>query len=429
MTPPPTLTPLLAPAGGAALAALICAPLDLGALATALLAALGAGAGGLCVYFLARRAPGATPPASIDVAAPAAADTEALARLPAAVILVDAEQRIRRINEAAQRLIGGEEASDAVLPSGEPLVSAIRAPALIEAVEETLGDGAPRTIGFTLSRERVERALEAHVRALDPAGPRTPAALILIEDQTRMRRAEEMRQDFIANASHELRTPLASIIGFIETLQGPAKDDAAARTRFLGIMGAEAERMKRLVENLMSLSRIEMNQYVRPTEPVALGALARSTAAAMAPVAAEAGARIVLETPDDGPLTTGDRDQLAQLLINLIENAVKYGGEGVTVTIGVAAPAPEWPGMVGLVVADDGPGIAREHLPRLTERFYRVSTPRGRGAGGAGLGLAIAKHILQRHRGEMRIVSTIGEGSAFTIWLPRRRDSASAEGP
>lgn len=364
--------------------------------------------------------------AAAEAASPVAADldTQALSHLPSPVILIDAEQRIRRINAAALSLTGGEGSE-----IGAPLVSAIRAPDLIGAVEDALARREPGRVAFSLIRSREERALLAHIQPLTPTEPRAPAALILIEDQTRMRQVEQMRRDFLANASHELKTPLASLIGFIETLQGPAKDDEAARTRFLGIMAAQAERMKRLVEDLMSLTRIEMNQHRRPTEPVDLGALAWAMAAALEPVAAEAGATIQVECEPEGPVAIGDRDQLAQLLTNLIDNALKYGGPGVTVTIGPAAPAPEWPGMVGLVVSDDGPGIAREHLPRLTERFYRVSAARSRAVGGTGLGLAIAKHILQRHRGEMRIRSKPGEGAAFTVWLPRRNDVENPDSP
>ncbi len=353
-------------------------------------------------------------------------DSEALDRLPAALLLVDEDLRIRRINPEALRLLAEESGPSVEAAVDLPLVSLIRAPGLIEAIEDTITDGAPRSVEAPLIRKRTERRLLAHVRALGPAAPREPAALVLIEDRTRIRQIEEMRQDFIANASHELKTPLASIIGFIETLQGPAKDDPAARARFLGIMATQAERMKRLVEDLMSLSRIEMNAHVRPKGAVDLAALAHATVAAMEPVAREAGATLALEVEGEGPVVAGDQDQLAQLLTNLLDNAIKYGGEGVTVTIHRAAPAPEWPGMVGLTVADDGPGIPREHLPRLTERFYRVSVARSKAVGGTGLGLAIAKHILTRHRGELQIRSKLGEGSAFTIWMPPAPDSRTA---
>ncbi|MEL6793493.1 MAG: ATP-binding protein, partial [Pseudomonadota bacterium] len=215
-----------------------------------------------------------------------------------------------------------------------------------------------------------------------------------------------------------LKTPLASIIGFIETLQGPAKDDAGARERFLGIMAQQADRMRRLVDDLMSLNRIEMNVYNRPRETVDLCALAHETAAAMEPLARAAEAEIHVSAPLEGARIKGDRDQLSQLLTNLVDNAVKYGGKGARVDVTLAAPQPEWPGMVGLTVNDDGPGIPREHLPRLTERFYRVDAARSRMVGGTGLGLAIVKHILQRHQGDLSVRSAQGEGSAFTVWFP-----------
>ncbi len=366
-----------------------------------------------------QEAPPPPPPVSPLVA------EAALRLLPAAAIVVDAELRVRRINAEAMRILVEDDRPEAAEQAiGQHLVSLVRAPGLISAAEDALADGVPRTLPVTLLKARTERALIAHFRALGAADVRGPAALIVIEDQTRIRQIEEMRQDFIANASHELKTPLASIIGFIETLQGPAKDDAEARARFLGIMASQAERMKRLVEDLMSLSRIEMNAHVRPTGDVDLGAVAHSVAAALEPVAREAKAKLVVVAPQSGPIVSGDPDQIAQLITNLIDNAVKYGGEGVTVTVSAAEPTPERPQMVGVTVTDDGPGIAREHLPRLTERFYRVSAARSRAVGGTGLGLAIAKHILQRHRGDLQVRSRLGEGSAFTIWLPKRADSA-----
>lgn len=375
-----------------------------------------AGAAVAALIFWAGRRKQQPAPAPSPVSESAGHDSAAMfERLPAAVVMVDRSLKVRRINPAAAELIGA--ATD-----GAPLVSLLRAPGFIEAVEGVLKDDAPRSAAFQMMRDRTELSLISHIRSLPGADARAPAALILIEDQTRVKRIEQMRQDFIANASHELKTPLASIMGFIETLQGPAREDEAARTRFLGIMATQAERMKRLVEDLMSLSRIEVNLHVRPTEALDLGALARSTAAAMEPVAADRGATVKVAFESDGPVITGDKDQLAQLITNLIDNAIKYGGEGVSVTLSHAKDAPEWPGMTGLTVSDTGPGIPREHIPRLTERFYRVSVARSRAVGGTGLGLAIAKHILQRHRGSMSVKSTPGEGSAFTIWLPKRSE-------
>ncbi|WP_340110174.1 sensor histidine kinase [Pikeienuella sp. HZG-20] len=431
MTLPPSPPLVLSSALGAALGALGAAAAGGGPVHYALMSAGGAAA---AAFIALRLSSGALPPRpqAARMGAPAAsggaaeADSEALFHLPAAVLIVDRERRVRRANAAALTLIGDDGVDIAGL-LGAPLVSVIRAPGLIEAVVATLADQTPRSAAFTLIRSRGERALLAHIRPLPTVEPRTPAVLILIEDRTESRQVEEMRRTFIANAGHQLKTPLASIMGFIETLQGPAKDDELARARFLGIMSSQAERMKHLIEDLMALSRIEMGLHARPTSAVDLARLARAAAAALEPVAARAGARISVELADEERLmTTGDPDQLAQVLANLIDNAVKYGGAGVTVTIRAAPLAPEWPGMVGVVVADDGPGIPREHLPRLTERFYRVSDTR---ADGAGLGLAIAKHILQRHRGELRVRSTFGEGSAFTIWLPRRGDSPSGTEP
>lgn len=425
MTPPSPPPLVFSSALGAALGALGAAAAGAGPAQYTLMSAGGAAAAAfIAVRFSSgvssRRLPAAQPGAPAASGEAAEADSEALFHLPAAVLIVDRERRVRRANAAALTLIGDDGVDSAGLP-GAPLVSVIRAPGLIEAVVASLADQAPRSAVFTLIRSRGERDLVAHIRPLPPAGRRTPTVLILIEDRTEARQVEEMRRTFIANAGHQLKTPLASIMGFIETLQGPAKDDERARARFLGIMSSQAERMKHLIEDLMALSRIEMGQHARPTSAVDLARLARAAAAALEPVAASAGAHISVELASEEDLmTTGDPDQLAQLLANLIDNAVKYGGAGVIVTIRAAPPAPEWPGMVGLVIADDGPGIPREHLPRLTERFYRVSTTR---IGGAGLGLAIAKHILQRHQGELRITSTFGEGSAFTIWLPRRGDS------
>jgi two-component system phosphate regulon sensor histidine kinase PhoR len=238
-----------------------------------------------------------------------------------------------------------------------------------------------------------------------------------------------MRTDFVANASHELRTPLSSIKGFIETLQTSAKDDPEARARFLGIMLAQAERMQRLVDDLLSLSRIELEEHIAPQERQALGALALEVTEALAPMAEERRTELRAEIEPPGPIVRGDRDQLAQALGNLVENALKYGG-GAPVRVSLERDEAERPGMIGLSVRDSGEGIAREHLPRLTERFYRVSVKRSRDQGGTGLGLAIVKHILSRHRGELEIESAPGEGSRFTLWLPRAAEAeAPAPGP
>jgi len=268
-------------------------------------------------------------------------------------------------------------------------------------------------------RAREQRVLLAHVAPVgSPAGRPEAAITILIEDHTRLARIEQMRSDFIANASHELRTPLAAIIGFIETLRGTAADDSEARARFLPIMARQAERMARLVGDLMSLNRIEMNVHLRPGDTVVLGELLHETAAAVAPLARAAEGRIEIEVPRAGTEVTGDHDELNQLFVNLIDNAIKYGGSGGLVEIKLAPMEPGRARMIGVTVTDHGPGIARQHIPRLTERFYRVPGGRGGSKAGTGLGLSIVKHILNRHRGDLAIRSEPGQGASFTVWLP-----------
>jgi two-component system phosphate regulon sensor histidine kinase PhoR len=266
----------------------------------------------------------------------------------------------------------------------------------------------------------VERLFDVHIAPLAARGGEIGAALITLRDLTESRKVERMRVDFIANASHELRTPLASLLGFVETLQGPARDDARARQKFLGIMREQGRRMARLVDDLLSLSRIEQNQHVRPETPVDLALVARHVADTLAPLAGEMA--VDLDVQASRPLIVmGDRDELVRVAENLVENAIKYG-----------APSPENESKRGhveirvtrlkreglLAVRDHGPGIAPEHLPRLTERFYRIDASQSRSKGGTGLGLAIVKHIIARHRGRLTIASDIGQGSTFVAAIP-----------
>jgi two-component system phosphate regulon sensor histidine kinase PhoR len=240
-----------------------------------------------------------------------------------------------------------------------------------------------------------------------------------MRDLTPMRRVEEMRADFVANVSHELRTPLAALTGFIETLQGPARDDPKARERFLGIMQAQAWRMARLIDDLLSLSRIEQRAHQRPDTPVDLVPIVRQVIDGLQMLSQDRGVAIDLKIPTDPVTVRGDRDELIRLFENLIENALKYGASGkrVDVTIGRAA-SPGGRAEAQVSVRDYGPGIASEHLPRLTERFYRVDVGESRAQGGTGLGLALVKHILNRHQGRLTIDSKPGEGATFTARLP-----------
>ena len=346
-----------------------------------------------------------------------------------------ADRRMVFANAAARELLR-------IQGEGAPLVSAIRHPRVLEAVDESLfgglnGEAAYETGG---AQDRFWRVL---TRPLAPAEDGARLALLVIRDETDSRRNERMRADFLANASHELRTPLASLSGFIETLRGHAKDDAVARERFLGVMAAQAGRMARLIDDLLSLSRIELNEHIAPEGRVDLGLTVLDVIDALTPLALEYGVKLRTSLPEKGAaVVIGDRDQILQVIQNLFDNALKYSSRGDVVEIELAADLPAeavlptprpgaarlsllTPDMVGgerfvvLRCADHGPGIAREHLPRLSERFYRVEGQKSGEKLGTGLGLAIVKHIINRHRGGLAIESVEGQGTTFTAYLPR----------
>jgi two-component system phosphate regulon sensor histidine kinase PhoR len=391
-------------------------------LAAAACAGVAAAAGGAATAPAAAPAPKpATPiPApALDAGLPPGLGRDLLDRLPLGLIVIDDAGRVAYENPAAADVIGRR-------CLGLAGAAALRAPALAEALAAALVGRVETEVDATLQRGQ-ERVVRAYVRPLprpdgaSPAGAAPlPSVLVLFEDRTRAAKAEALRRDFVANASHELRTPLASIAGFIETLQGHARGDAAATEQFLRIMATQADRMRRLIDDLLSLNRIETDEHVRPRDVVDVADTVREVASALAPVAAAHGTVVEIDLPDAGLLVRGDADELAQVFVNLIDNAVKYAGDHGPVRVETEPPTPARPGMLGVTVADRGPGIAREHLPRLTERFYRVSVSRSRERGGTGLGLAIAKHILNRHRGELSIASVVGRGSRFTVWLPAR---------
>ena len=249
--------------------------------------------------------------------------------------------------------------------------------------------------------------------------------LITLHDITGIRRSEQMRADFVANASHELRTPLSTLIGFLETLRGPAREDAAARERFLGIMQEQAGRMARLIDDLLSLSRIELEEHTPPTGAVDAVAVLHAVIDSLEMRARERGMSVDLVVTTASARVIGDEDQLTQVFQNLIVNAVKYAAADtpITVTIGGRDAGLEArAGELAVAVADRGDGIPRNHLSRLTERFYRVDPGRSRAIGGTGLGLAIVKHIVNRHRGRLGIDSRVGHGSVFTVFLPTAED-------
>jgi two-component system phosphate regulon sensor histidine kinase PhoR len=290
---------------------------------------------------------------------------------------------------------------------------ALRAPDVADAVRRVSAGGEAERATWS-ERVPVERLFEVSVAPVSLAG--AFAIVLSFHDLTEPRRLERMRTDFIANASHELRTPLASLLGFVETLQGPAREDAAARERFLAVMADQARRMSRLIDDLLSLSRIEQSEHVRPSTRVDLADVARRVAGSLDALAREEGARIELAL-DEGAIVRGDPDELMRVAENLVENAIKYGakpGEGAQVRI-VAGRAGA---AAILAVSDRGPGVERHHLPRLTERFYRADASASRAKGGTGLGLAIVKHIVVRHGGRLVIESEPGEGATFRAVIP-----------
>ena len=296
-----------------------------------------------------------------------------------------------------------------------PFTHVSRDPELMEGIDRTANAREPIVVDL-YERVPLERRVSATItRIVAQGGTRgLPAILITFRDQTTTDKLAQMRADFIANASHELRTPLASLRGFVETLQGPARDDPAAREKFLNIMASQAARMTRLIDDLLSLSRVEMKVHLRPTAIVDLNDIAGYVAQTLEPLAEGSQSSITVHALDTPARIRGDREELVQVLLNLAHNALKYGREGGRVDIRLARE-PGKPNRISVAVSDDGPGIAPEHLPRLTERFYRANVATSREKGGTGLGLAIVKHIVNRHRGDLRITSRVGQGSTFTV--------------
>jgi two-component system phosphate regulon sensor histidine kinase PhoR len=343
-----------------------------------------------------------------------------LAAIPDPVILVDRRVIVVEINEAALRLLPG-------LKRRNPLSFALRSPDVLDGIDRVLATGALQRVEYT-ERVPTERAFEVQIGPIEAGAPAAETGVVLFfRDLTSSRRLERMRVDFVANASHELRTPLASLLGFIETLQGPARNDPAARERFLEIMRVQARRMTRLIDDLLSLSRIEMRAHVAPDGVVDLSAIVTQIAETLRPLAQEEGVEIRWTPPEAPVWAVGDRDELLRVAENLVENAVKYGGSGGRVDVDLARLGGEagQRERVALSVRDHGPGIAPEHLPRLTERFYRADAAESREKGGTGLGLAIVKHIVNRHRGQLAIESEKGAGALFTVTLPAPRSAPS----
>ena len=329
--------------------------------------------------------------------------------LPEPAILLSRDGTILSSNGKARDLFGG-------LRPGLHISSATRSPQVLDAVTDCGPEKAQRTVTFS-ERVPVERYMAATVSHLEGVPEKEPITLLFLRDLTEQRRLDQLRSDFIANASHEIKTPLASLLGFIETLQGAARHDAAARDRFLPIMAKQGERMARLIDNLMSLSRVEMRAHLKPRDVVVISELVRHTCDALEPMASETNIEVQVDSDLEGATVLGDRDELTQVFMNLVHNAIKYGRNGGRVAVKLERQQSGPSSMIAITIEDDGPGIAAQHLPRLTERFYRVPGSAAMEKGGTGLGLAIVKHVVNRHRGELRISSKVGAGTKFTVVL------------
>lgn len=382
-----------------------------------------AAAGFAIVVLTAAVTPRTPRPAVADASGQAASRAEdremwvkpVLEAMPDPAVALNQKGAILFFNDLANRTVGP-------LRPGSPIATVIRNPEIMEAVASAASHGGRHTVTYD-ERVPVERRIAATVGSLFEGDAENlsgdadrPVVLLTLRDLTEEQRLAQMRADFIANASHELRTPLASLHGFIETLQGTARNDAEARERFLEVMRNQTGRMTRLIDDLLSLSRVEMNLHVLPDDEVELDETVRHVVEALEPLAKDRGITLTCETEPQRAPVRGDRDELVQVFQNLIQNAIKYGASGGRVGVAVVREDAEdgHGGKIAVHVRDDGPGIPPVHLPRLTERFYRVDVASSREKGGTGLGLAIVKHVLNRHRADLKIDSTVGEGSTFT---------------
>jgi two-component system, OmpR family, phosphate regulon sensor histidine kinase PhoR len=321
--------------------------------------------------------------------------------LPDGAMIVQANGKVVAANPMARDILQ-------IDPTGLDATSIVRSPAFALTLNSVAMDALPESIDIEF-HGRPPRQVNAYISPLGDSGQ----ILVVLRDLTREQAIEKMRSDFVANASHEMRTPLATIIGTIETLQGAAKNDAKARDMFLSTMLSQAHRMKRLIDDLLTLSRIELNEHVRPVGKVAILSILKQAKANLAQQAAEANLSVEL-SGDPDIFVAGDPDELLQVAQNLLENAIKYGGDGGRIELRCEAQR----GNAIFSVKDFGKGIAEMHLPRLTERFYRVSTQESRQRGGTGLGLAIVKHIVLHHRGKLDVFSAPDQGSTFSVSIP-----------
>ncbi|MEM7216131.1 MAG: ATP-binding protein [Pseudomonadota bacterium] len=328
------------------------------------------------------------------------------------VYLLDRKAILQYSNRSAARAFGSAK-------NGDRVTILFRQPELKKAIEEALSKGVSLITDYN---EPVpdDRWFQVEISPVPEVfsgnGENGRLFLLAFHDQTEAKRIDQMRSDFIANASHELRTPLASLLGYIETIKGPAKDDPKARERFTDVMLDQAGRMSRLVNDLLSLSRIEMKSHVKPSDTVSISEVLSAVAASLNAMAQQMDVEIELNIEEDLQII-GDRDELIQVFENLLENACKYGQEGKRVSVSLERSEEFGDPYALITVKDYGIGIAAEHQHRITERFYRVDVARSREKQGTGLGLAIVKHILNRHGSRLSVKSNPGEGAAFIVRL------------
>jgi len=364
-------------------------------------------------------------PRNTEMATPAAAsaDMQRLMRQQAAIQFADALPEPCFLLDRRAVVTHRNPPAASQFPStpvGNPIAFSIRHPALLSAIDRVRISGVPQSVELHQTIPN-ETWFQVSVAPLDMGGAAGQGAawiVVTMHNLTEQKRVEAMRADFVANASHELRTPLTSLIGFVETLQGPAAKDPEARERFLGIMRAQGERMSKLIDDLLSLSRIELRQHVRPTTNVNLSLILKQVVEELQTQAKEAGVKVEVSVPEEPVNVLGQHDELYEVFENLIDNAIKYGADGESVEVALTPSAR--PGFTHMVqITDHGTGIAEEHVPRLTERFYRVDAESSRRKKGTGLGLAIVKHILNRHGAQMSIRSKLGEGTTVEILIAR----------
>ena len=332
-----------------------------------------------------------------------------LQAFPIASIIIGRDDFVVHANELALRLLGRSIVE-------KHYVSVLRHPDVADAIDHVLRRGGQRQARWFTTLAGVDAVFNVCVHQIDSAH-----ALVTFEDATDFEQSRQMRRDFVSNVSHELKTPLTSMLGFLETLLTIGQNDPIAQQRFLGIMTNEAKRMNRLVNDLLSLNRVENDERSQPTQKVDLVQIIRETLETLDPVAEKTGNTITFDPKSASAYILGDKDQLRQVVTNLVENALKYGGASKVVSLVLSdrdyQPVLRQDGII-LDVIDQGRGIDPQFIPRLTERFYRVDDHRSREVGGTGLGLSIVKHIVSRHRGRLRIKSTLGQGSTFSVCLP-----------